>query len=219
MRGEPPPLTRARQTKPRPQGPTREQGKTADHEQQGTDRVFVADVADHLGGVDQVVDGDKVEARIELLEEEVFAHRHEQHQRGRRPQRQADRDAASRCECKQQGQRQQQVAGLDGVVDRADRQGSEQGAGQHTVRATEGRPQHQARQYADSEVKQQHGRQRRDSRFGAGEMQAGRAGGRAAADGDGHRRTALEKADIRPAVIRARPGPARGPSPKTSLAQ
>ena len=72
MRKRPPKVTGGSLVEPMSQQPGQQQGAAADAGEDRDQGIRFADVADHLGGVDQVIDGNEVEAGAELVEEEVL---------------------------------------------------------------------------------------------------------------------------------------------------
>jgi len=144
---------------PAPGRPHDDQRQQADQAHPQPDRVRLADVADHLGGVDQIVDRDEVEAHAELAPEHELRGGHEQqpvHQQQRdqveRPLPGARHVGAPRHQPQEQQQRPGDVEQRHQVVAGADAEGVK--PVQRVVRhaGTGHRQQHDAGRRADQQI-------------------------------------------------------------------
>jgi len=132
------------------QSETDDHGQYGEKAQQFADRVGFKDVVQHFVGVHQVIDGDEVEAHAELVPEQPFGHRHEQH--GEQADRQQDAQEpamsatvphARRAEQQVQAHWQCRVGKKPQVIQRAD---AERGKGEATGLIQVSQQQNRARQ-------------------------------------------------------------------------
>jgi hypothetical protein len=161
---------------PDPHGNERveQQRRTAKRCQPRADRIGLADVAEHLARVDQVVDGDEVEARDELPPEDDFARGDEQH---RAHERGAERACRHRVQPpaggsgwarkREQREGQQHESKRGQVVHRADEQDRRQVLQRPRSRRRLGRRQAESQQGVDGKEEPAYPTQRRVARRNA----------------------------------------------------